>query len=90
MRFWRPATARGGKLLVAERRRLRGRGAHCRELMKGFKKRRPLSEVTTGLRWKIQTMGKSWPPAFRRLKRAIALDSILVFPAFANDVDADT
>jgi len=82
----------GGKLLVA------GNGGSCAdaehivgELMKGFKKRRPLSEeLQRRLAMEDTNHGKELARSLQGSLRAIALDGHPgLSTAFANDVDAD-
>ena len=82
----------GGKLLVA------GNGGSCAdaehivgELMKGFKKRRPLSEeLQRRLAMEDTNHGEELARSLQGSLRAIALDGHPgLSTAFANDVDAD-
>lgn len=83
---------KGGKLLVA------GNGGSCAdaehivgELMKGFKKRRPLSdELQKRLAQEDAKHGANLACSLQKSLRAIALDGHPgLSTAFANDVDAD-
>lgn len=83
---------KGGKLLVA------GNGGSCAdaehivgELMKGFKKRRPLSdELQKCLALEDSEHGANLACSLQKSLRAIALDGHPgLSTAFANDVDAD-
>lgn len=83
---------KGGKLLVA------GNGGSCAdaehivgELMKGFKKRRPLSdELQKCLALEDSEHGANLARSLQKSLRAIALDGHPgLSTAFANDVDAD-
>ena len=77
----------GGKLLVA------GNGGSCAdaELMKGFRKRRPLDEALQhGLAMENTSHGADLARSLQGSLRAIALDGHPgLSTAFANDVDAD-
>ena len=72
----------GGKLLVA------GNGGSCAdaehivgELMKGFRKRRPLDEaLQTVWPWKTQAMGQIWPAVFRAACEPLHWMDIRDFP----------